>query len=69
MLGLFTIWRPEPRGDDAGNELLLGFSRDGFHWDRPFREAVISGTQEPKKWNDHNIQSVGGGCLVVGERI
>ena len=69
MLGLFTILRSEPKGDDAGNELLLGFSRDGYHWDRPFREAVLTGTQVPKAWNHHNIQSVGGGCLVVGDRL
>ena len=42
MLGLFCIWRGVPKeypARDKINEVCLGFSRDGFHWDRPSREA------------------------------
>ncbi len=72
MLGLFTIWRgPQAEGSDRPkiNEVLLGFSRDGYHWDRPFREAVVSVSEDPSAWNYGNVQSVGGGCLVVDDRL
>jgi len=84
MLGLFSIWRrPQLEGSEKVlpgrprqatdqpklNEVQLGFSRDGFHWDRPFREAVIPFSNEPGTWNYGNVQSVGGGCLIVGDQI
>lgn len=48
---------------------MLGFSRDGFHWHRPFREPVVSVSNVADTWNYGNVQSVGGGCLVVGDRL
>jgi hypothetical protein len=71
MLGLFSIWHASGRGPGQPkiNDVMLGFSRDGFHWHRPFREAVIPVSNEPNTWNYGNVQSVGGGCLVVGDRL
>jgi hypothetical protein len=72
MLGLFSIWRrpdDERTGRPKINEVQLGFSRDGFHWDRPFREAVVPVNDDPRAWNYGNVQSVGGGCLIVGDRL
>jgi len=71
MLGLFTIWHSSGRVAKQSkiNDVGLGFSRDGFHWDRPFREAVLSVSNEANTWNFGNVQSVGGGCLVVGDRL
>ena len=70
MVGLFSLWhggggqgRPKP------NEVCVGFSRDGFHWYRPFREAFMGVSEEPGAWNYGNVQSAGGGCLVVGDRL
>ena len=48
---------------------MLGSSRDAFHWHRPLREAVIPVADDTEAWNWANVQSVGGGCLVVGDRL
>ena len=40
MLGLFTIFRGEQRTREKPNDICIGFSRDGFHWDRTSRDAV-----------------------------
>ena len=41
LLGLFTIWRGQPEDRPKPNELIAGYSRDGFHWSRPNRRALI----------------------------
>jgi hypothetical protein len=51
------------------NMLKLGFSRDGWHWARPNRRVFIAPTDEPDAWNFGNVQSVGGGVLVLGDRL
>jgi hypothetical protein len=48
---------------------MLAFSRDGYHFDRPHREAVISVADDPKAWNYGNVQSVAGGGVIVGDRL
>lgn len=70
MLGLFSIWhgvggpdRPKP------NEVCVAFSRDGFHWHRPFREAFMGISEKPGDWNYGNVQSAGGCCLVVDDKL
>lgn len=69
ILGLFSVWRHHPAGRPKINDICLGFSRDGFHWHRPLREAVIPVSEQPDAWNWANVQSVGGGCLIVGDRL
>src|SRR6185436_9069730 len=72
MLGLFTIWRGDkniPPGRPKPNSVWLGFSRDGYHWDRPDRHAFIPVSEKQGDWNWGNVQSVGGGCLVVGDQL
>ena len=69
LLGLFTIWRGQPRDRAKPNEVCLGFSRDGFHWHRPDRRAFIPVSEKHGDWNWGNVQSAGGGCLVVGEKL
>lgn len=72
MLGLFTIWRGDkniPPGRPKPNSVWLGFSRDGFHWDRPDRHAFIPVSERQGDWNWGNVQSVGGGCLIVGDEL
>ena len=34
-------------GREKINEVALGFSRDGFHWDRPDRSAFLSVSDTP----------------------
>jgi hypothetical protein len=69
MLGLFTIWPGQPEDRAKPNYLCLGFSRDGFHWDRPDHRPFINVSEHYGDWNWGNIQSAGGGCLVVGDKL
>lgn len=69
MLGLFDIWVGQPTNRPKPNYLALGFSRDGFHWDRPSREPFIPVSERKGAWNWGNVQSAGGCCLVVGDLL
>jgi len=75
MLGLFSVWQgpenPEMRalGIRKRNDVLLGYSRDGFHWDRPDRRRFMSCNAVEGAWNWGNMQTAGGGCLVVGDKL
>ncbi len=69
MLGLFTIWPGQPRDRAKPNYVSLGFSRDGFHWDRPDHRPFIGVSEKYGDWNWGNVQSAGGGCLVVGDKL
>ncbi|NLE60097.1 MAG: hypothetical protein GX616_17235 [Planctomycetes bacterium] len=70
ILGLFSIWQGDPgRPDEKRNEVLLGFSRDGFHWSRPDRRPFAAVSETESAWNWGNVQSAGGGCLVVGDHL
>lgn len=69
LLGLFSIWRGQPSDRAKPNEVCLGFSRDGFHWDRPDRRAFIPVSERQGDWNWGNVQSAGGCCLVVGDQL
>jgi hypothetical protein len=66
---LFTIWRGEPGDREKINEVTIGFSRDGFHWDRPDRAAFLPVSAKPGAWNWANVQSAGGGCMIVGDQL
>ena len=73
LVGLFSIWQGDWRSVgkpfQKRNEVLVGFSRDGFHWDRPFRKPLAGVNESPGAWNWANVQSCGGGCLVVGDQL
>ena len=75
MLGLIAIFRgPQnpvaaERGVPKTNDLTLGFSRDGFHWDRPDRRAFIPATRAEGTWDKGYIHAAGGVCLVVGDLL
>jgi hypothetical protein len=69
MLGLFSIWPGQPKDRAKPNYICLGFSRDGFHWDRPDHRPFINVSEKYGDWNWGNIQSAGGGCLVVGDQL
>jgi len=75
MLGQFAIWQG-PSNEMCGelnlqkrNDILLGFSRDGFHWDRPYRGRFISCTWDEKSWRYGNVQSCASGPLIVGDKL
>jgi len=69
LLGLFSIWRGQPKDRAKPNEVCVGFSRDGFHWHRPDRRALVPVSEKYGDWNWGNVQSAGGCCLVVGDRL
>jgi hypothetical protein len=69
LLGLFSIWRGQPRDRAKPNEVVLGYSRDGFHWHRPDRRAFVPVSEHHGAWNWGNVQSAGGCCLIVGDRL
>ena len=69
LLGLFTIFRGERTEREKPNDVCVGFSRDGFHWDRPDRRAFLPVSEQVGDWNWGNVQSAGGCCLVVGDRL
>ncbi len=68
-LGLFSIWRGQPTDRPKPSEVCLGFSRDGFHWYRPDRSPFIPVSENYGDWNWGNVQSAGGGCLIVGDKL
>lgn len=69
LLGLFSIWRGEPGDREKINEVTLAFSRDGFHWSRESRDAFLPVSEQHGAWNWANVQSAGGGCLIVGDQL
>src|SRR5262245_5899498 len=69
LLGLFTIWRGEDTRREKPNDVCIGFSRDGFHWDRSSRAPFLGVSDRVGDWNWANVQSAGGCCLVVGDRL
>lgn len=50
-------------------ELKIGFSRDGFHWHRPFRDTFIAASRTEGSWDRGYVQSVGGICGVYGDEL
>jgi hypothetical protein len=75
MLGQFSIWQG-PSNEECGplylqkrNDIMLGFSRDGFHWDRPYRGRFISCTWDEPSWRFGNVQSCASGPVIVGEKL
>ncbi len=69
LLGMFSIWRGAPETRSKPNEIVVGYSRDGFHWTRPVRTAFIPVSERYGDWNYSNVQSAGGVALVVGDKL
>jgi hypothetical protein len=75
MLGAFAIFYG-PQNEacaETGHpkiiDLQLAYSRDGFHWHRPNRDAVIPCSREHGSWNYGYIHATGGVCAVVGDEL
>jgi len=70
MLGEFVIHSKIASGNRPKlNHVTLGYSRDGFHWHRPDRRPFLDISDDPTAWNYGNVQSAGGGCLVMGDKL
>jgi hypothetical protein len=74
LLGIYQIHLGPPNsvGLKSGlpkiTELNLAYSRDGFHWYRPDRTPFIPAARRDV-WDRGYVQSVGGLCLVRGDRL
>jgi hypothetical protein len=69
MLGLFTMWRGESGDREKPNDVVIGFSRDTFHWHRPDRRPFLPVSDDGAAWHRANVQSAGGCCVVVGDEL
>jgi len=70
LIGLFSIWQGKSADDaEKRNEVLVGYTRDGFHWDRPCRRPFAGVNETAGAWNWANVQSCARGCLVMGDRL
>jgi hypothetical protein len=69
VLGLFSIWRGQFPERPKPNEVCVGYSRDGWSWARPDRRGFLPISETKGDWNWGNVQSAGGGCLVVGDEL
>ncbi len=75
MIGQYAVWLgPEnhicaEEGIQKRNELMLGYSRDGFHFSRPSYKPFISVNEVAGAWNYGNVQSANGTPVVVGDSL
>ena len=75
MLGFYSVWQgPENNiakqlGVQKRNEILLGYSRDGFHFSRPSHKQFMAVNEIKGAWNYGNMQSINGVPLIVGDSL
>ena len=75
MLGVFSSWAGPENGVCASdrvikrNQLLLGYSRDGWSWLRGDFTPFCAVDDNTDAWNNGNIQSAVGSPLIVGDKL
>ncbi|MBM3888295.1 MAG: hypothetical protein FJ388_04120, partial [Verrucomicrobia bacterium] len=75
MLGMHMILRgPNNKICDEGkfpklSDLCIGFSRDGFHWDRPDRRPFIAASRTEGTWDRSYVHTTAGVCLVMDDKL
>jgi hypothetical protein len=50
-------------------DLELGFSRDGFHWDRPDRRGFIVGSRTEGSWDRAYLHTTAGVFVVLDDQL
>jgi hypothetical protein len=75
MIGMHQIHRG-PNNDICGKggypkltDLELGFSRDGFHWDRPDRRGFIRGERREGAWDRAYLHTTTGVVVVLDDQL
>ena len=75
MLGFYSQWQG-PENNIARklmipkrNEIMLGYSRDGFHFSRPSHKPFMGVNETEGAWNYGNMQSINGVPLIVGDSL
>jgi len=69
MVGLFSIFRGDRDPQPKFNDVVVAFSRDGFHWFRPMDRTPLIKEGDPGAWDEGNVQSAGGGLTVHGDEL
>ena len=75
MIGMHQIHRGpnnsvcEKGGFPKLTDLELGFSRDGFHWDRPDRRGFIRGERREGAWDRAYIHTTTGVMVVLDDKL
>lgn len=75
MVGMHYILRgPYNSVCDKGKfpkliDLELGFSRDGFHWDRPDRSGFIKASRVEGSWDRGYLHSTAGVFVVLDDKL
>lgn len=75
MLGFYSQWQGPENHIARGlmipkrNEIMLGYSRDGFHFARPSHSPFMPVKETDGAWNYGNMQSVNGVPLIVGDSL
>lgn len=75
MLGMHMILRGprneicEEGGFPKLTDLHLGFSRDGFHWDRPDRRPFIAAARTDGTWDRAYVHPITGLVVVLDDRL
>lgn len=75
LLGQYSVWQgPENKvarelGIQKRNEILLGYSRDGFHFYRPTYKPFMAVNETEGAWNWGNMQSINGTPLIIGDSL
>lgn len=75
MLGLFSVWQG-PENDVCNrdgvikrNQIMLGYSRDGYSWLREDMNPFLAVDENPTAWNNANLQSAVGSPILVGDKL
>lgn len=75
MLGFFNVWQgPEndvaaATGEIKRNQILIGYSRDGYSWFREDMNPFLPVNETAGAWNYGNLQSVVGTPLIVNDKL
>lgn len=75
MLGFFNVWQgPEndvaaATGEIKRNQIMVGYSRDGYSWFRENMNPFMSVNETTGAWNYGNLQSVAGSPLIVNDKL
>lgn len=75
MLGLFSVWQG-PENDVCArdgvikrNQIMLGYSRDGYSWLREDMNPFLAVDENPAAWNNANLQSAVGSPIIVNDKL
>ena len=75
MLGFFTVWQGpendvcEKDGVIKRNQIMLGYSRDGYSWYREDMNPFLAVSDNTTAWNNGNLQSAAGSPIIVGDEL